>query len=336
MIKYRMIEQFLEKYSLRGNWIDLAFLILILYFILTQKGFINTFLEVVAFVFSLIFSYKFYAFFAKLLILNFSFPKGIAQASGFFIAWFIAEIIFSVISLRLLAKLLEKFQKHPLNISLGVLAAVVQAATIFLFFVSLVFAFPVRGQVKQALLDSRSGPFFVNLSRSTEKYIKNIFGGAVNETLNFLTIKPQSNESVDLGIKPTEKQLSFDTESEVTMFNSVNRERIQRGLNPLTFDYQIRDVAREYAMEMFVNGFFSHNSEVDGSTPADRADRKEISYTVIGENLAFAPDVYIAHSGLMNSEGHRANILSEEFGKVGIGVVDGGIYGKMFVQEFTN
>ena len=331
-----MVRQFLEKYSLRGNWIDLAFIILILYFILTQKGFINTFLEAVAFIFSLIFSYRFYAFFGSLLVLNFSFPKGIAQASGFFIAWFLAEIIFSVIALPFSARLFARFQKHPLNISLGFIAAIIQAATIFLFFVSLVFAFPVRGQIKQALLDSRSGPFFVNISRSTEKYIKNIFGEAVNETLNFLTIKPQSNERVDLGIKPQEKQLSYDTESEVTMFSSVNKEREKRGVKALTFDYQIRDVARDYALEMFKNGFFSHVSVVDGSSPADRADRADISYLVIGENLAFAPDIYVAHAGLMNSEGHKRNILSEEFGKVGIGVVDGGVYGKMFVQEFTN
>ena len=120
------------------------------------------------------------------------------------------------------------------------------------------------------------------------------------------------------------------------MFTSVNKERKERGVKELTFDYELRDLARDYAMEMFINGFFSHNSEVDGSTPADRADRKNIAYLVIGENLAFAPDFYIAHDGLMNSEGHRRNILSEEFGKVGIGVVDGGVYGRMFVQEFTN
>src|SRR3989344_7724790 len=117
-----MVRQFLEKYSLRGNWIDLAFIILILYFILTQKGFINTFLEAVAFIFSLIFSYRFYAFFGSLLVLNFSFPKGIAQASGFFIAWFLAEIIFSVIAIRFLAKIFDRFQKHKLNISLGFVA----------------------------------------------------------------------------------------------------------------------------------------------------------------------------------------------------------------------
>src|SRR3989344_2936719 len=110
-----MLEQFLEKYSLKGNWIDLAFLILIVYFIFTQKGFINTFLEALAFIFSLFFSYRLYSFFGKLLILNFSFPKGIAQAVGFFIAWFLAEIIFSVIALRFLVKIFDKFQKHQLN-----------------------------------------------------------------------------------------------------------------------------------------------------------------------------------------------------------------------------
>ncbi|OGK08385.1 hypothetical protein A2767_06375 [Candidatus Roizmanbacteria bacterium RIFCSPHIGHO2_01_FULL_35_10] len=331
-----MFEQFIEKYSLRGNWIDLAFIILILYFIITQKGFIHTFLEAVAFIFSLFFSYRLYSFFGKLLILNFSFPKGMAQAVGFFIAWFIAEIIFSVISVRFLSKPLERFQKNKLNKSLGFVAAIIQACTIFLFFTSLVFTFPVRGQIKQALLNSRTAPFFINISRSIEKQIKNVFGEAVGETLNFITIKPHSNETVDLGIKPQEKQLSYDSQSEVQMFTSVNKERKQRGIAELTFDYELRDLARDYSMEMFIHGFFSHNSAVDGSTPADRADRKNIPYLVIGENLAFAPDVYIAHDGLMNSEGHKRNILSAEFGKVGIGVVDGGVYGRMFVQEFTN
>jgi uncharacterized protein YkwD len=40
--------------------------------------------------------------------------------------------------------------------------------------------------------------------------------------------------------------------------------------------------------------------------------------------------------GLLNSPGHRANILNGNFKKVGIGVMDAGVYGKMFVQEFTD
>jgi uncharacterized protein YkwD len=38
----------------------------------------------------------------------------------------------------------------------------------------------------------------------------------------------------------------------------------------------------------------------------------------------------------MNSPGHRANILSANFGRIGIGVIDGGIYGEIFCQEFKD
>ena len=51
--------------------------------------------------------------------------------------------------------------------------------------------------------------------------------------------------------------------------------------------------------------------------------------------MALAPNVDRAHTGLMNSEGHKRNILDPAFGKIGIGVVDGGVYGKMFTQVFT-
>jgi len=38
----------------------------------------------------------------------------------------------------------------------------------------------------------------------------------------------------------------------------------------------------------------------------------------------------------MNSPGHRANILHKDFGRVGIGIMDGGIRGLMVSQEFRN
>jgi uncharacterized protein YkwD len=39
---------------------------------------------------------------------------------------------------------------------------------------------------------------------------------------------------------------------------------------------------------------------------------------------------------LMNSPGHRANILRAEFGRVGIGVIRSQFQGSMFTQDFTN
>jgi uncharacterized protein YkwD len=61
-----------------------------------------------------------------------------------------------------------------------------------------------------------------------------------------------------------------------------------------------------------------------------------IQFVVAGENLAYAPNVDIAQRGLMNSPGHRANILRPEFGHVGIGVIRSAAEGSMFTQDFTN
>lgn len=331
-----MFDSFLKNYSLGGNWVDLVFILLILYFALTSRGLIRTLIDALAFIFSLIFSYKLYSLIGKLLIYNFSVPQGIAFAVGYFAAWFLAEGIFYLLISKIPKVWIAKFNDNPLNGILGAIAGAFQAGIIFLFIVSLIFAFPVRPQIKEAIMTSRTGPVFIDLSQTFEKQLKSVFGQAISETLNFLTIKPESGEVVDLGVRPKESQLSYDSNSESTMYSLLNQEREKAGEKTLVFDEDLNKLARDYAMEMFKNGFFAHVSSVDGSTPADRANRHNIFYTVIGENLAFAPDVYIAHQGLMNSQGHRENILAPDFGKVGIGILDGGIYGKIFVQEFTN
>ncbi len=319
-----------------GNWVDLIFFALLAYFALTNNGFVRTLIEVLGFLFSLTVSYKLYGILAKFFLVNFSIPKGFSSVLGFFSAWFISEMLFFFVVYRLLKNHLAKITKHPADIILGFLMGALQSMVIFLFFISLVFALPVRGQIKKDVLDSKSGPFFVNLSQRFEAGLKQIFGQAANETLNFLTVKPESTSSIDLGFKLDQEKVVYDASSEKTMFNLLNQERQKVGVNQLLFDEALQSVARSYAAEMFVNGFFSHTSQVDSSDAAERAQRAGVSYFALGENLAFAPDVYIAHQGLINSEGHRRNILSPEYGKVGLGVVDGGIYGKMFVQLFSD
>ena len=61
-----------------------------------------------------------------------------------------------------------------------------------------------------------------------------------------------------------------------------------------------------------------------------------IKFGAAGENIAYASTLELAHNGLMRSPGHRANILSDDFKRIGIGVMDGGIYGKMFGQDFLD
>ena len=98
---------------------------------------------------------------------------------------------------------------------------------------------------------------------------------------------------------------------------------------------QLTKIARDYATQMFAQGFFAHN-DLSGKTPMERFVETKISFQAMGENLALAPNVQTAHEGLMNSPEHKENILSPDYTRVGIGVMDGRYYGKMFVQEFAD
>jgi uncharacterized protein YkwD len=305
-------------------------------FMLTSKGILSTLLEMFSFLASLLFAYRFFNLFGMLLQTYLHIPKGISDAVGFFLAWMIIESILYMMIYFFSRKYLLHVHLNKWNQRLGFIAAVFQGCLIFLFIISLVFALPVKGAIKNDILKSNVGPFFVDISQTIQSKTKNVFGGAVTEALNFMTIKPESNERVEFDFKLDPSQLSNDPDSEKQMFELINKERTKRGLKALKFDPELQELARSYGREMFIGGFFSHVSQKDGSTPGDRAQRAGIDYEVLGENLAFAPDVYIAHQGLMNSEGHRANILGEDYGKVGVGVIDGGVYGKMFVQEFSN
>ena len=190
-------------------------------------------------------------------------------------------------------------------------------------------------RVKKDIISAKIGNVLVSKTQRVERQLNIIFGQAVNETLTFLTVNPnlQSNDKVELHF--TQNDVKINEQAEIAMFDMVNKEREKNGLSRLILSTQLRGLARSYAAEMFAKGFFSHYSP-DGLSPFDRMEKANIIFNAAGENLALAPNVELAHQGLMNSPGHKANILSPDFKKVGIGVIDGGIYGEMFVQEFTD
>ena len=86
---------------------------------------------------------------------------------------------------------------------------------------------------------------------------------------------------------------------------------------------------------MFRLGYFAHDSPISGS-PFDRLGGDGIRYLAAGENLAYAPTVEAAHRGLMNGAQRPRNILDPQFRRIGIGVQQSGLWGRMFAQDFTS
>lgn len=124
-----------------------------------------------------------------------------------------------------------------------------------------------------------------------------------------------------------EKALARGLERQI--FDLTNALRRREGLGVLRWHEAAAGVARGHSQDMLENNFFAHDSPARG-TLVERFKRAGISYRAVGENLAYGyGDAPSAHEGWMNSAGHRANILEEDWTHLGVGVA-----GQYFTQNF--
>jgi uncharacterized protein YkwD len=107
---------------------------------------------------------------------------------------------------------------------------------------------------------------------------------------------------------------------EYQLFDLTNASRQNHDLPILTWNDHVRETAREHSLDMAENQYFDHTN-LQGQSPFDRMKEDNIRFITAGENLAYGQFSSIfAHEGLMNSLGHRKNILQESYDYLGIGV----------------
>ncbi len=323
------------------NFLDFIILCIILFYVHEgyTLGFTLATLDLVSFIISFVAALQLYKHVAWILTTFFALPIGIANALGFFVLALVSEVVLTILvrrGIRYLPGLpRNKFTDglKGANHWLGIVPGLISAFIILSFLLSVIVTFPSSPIIKNAVEESGVASKLVANTSLFEKKLDDLFGGALNDSLNFLTVEPESDKTVTLHFQV--KDGTYDERAEQDMFKMVNTERAKAGLELVSFDNDLRTVARDHSNDMFTRGYFSHQS-LDGRTPFDRMGDADIAFGYAGENLALAPSTTLAMQGLMNSPGHRANILSPNFKKIGIGVVDGGIYGKMYSQEFTD
>ncbi len=116
--------------------------------------------------------------------------------------------------------------------------------------------------------------------------------------------------------------LTRPDEAEQRLLGLVNRDRQAANLPALQWDERVAAVARAHSEEMRRTKNVAHISPTTGSA-ADRIRAAQIKSAVVLENVARAYGIGEAHQGLMNSPGHRANVLSAAATHVGVGVIFG-------------
>jgi uncharacterized YkwD family protein len=144
---------------------------------------------------------------------------------------------------------------------------------------------------------------------------------------------PTPTPSTPSPTTPTDKYSYAITSDEQQMIDLINSERSKNGLSSLKPDMSLMKVARIKAEDLSINQYFAHESPKYGS-PFNMMKTFGITYRSAGENIAGNSTVSAAHTALMNSPGHRANILKTNFNTIGIGIYKDSRYGKVFAQMF--
>lgn len=137
---------------------------------------------------------------------------------------------------------------------------------------------------------------------------------------------PANNQEVketDQNIEETTDKSNNDLHPfEQKVIELTNNERTKHGLQPLQHDRDLSVVSKDKSKDMLNNQYFAHDSPTYGS-PFDMMQAYGVDYRTAGENIAkgqrSAEEVVTAW---MNSPGHRANILSNDFTHIGVGYIE--------------
>jgi uncharacterized protein YkwD len=222
----------------------------------------------------------------------------------------------------------KKTHQHWLNKSPGVLMGAftgVLLSAISYHIISTSFWKEGKDEMKTSTLASVYREYFGN---NAEEFVNNKLASAESlQVAGAATIAERESFQTTF--------FSPDVIKVVELLHLVNEERKLMGLQALQLDEELSSAAAIHGADMFVRGYFAHNTP-EGKDPFQRLDSLHIIYKVAGENLAYSYSVVRAHAALMQSPGHRANILNPRFSKIGISVLDGGGKGLMVVQEFKN
>ena len=298
-----------------------------------RRGFVFAALDLLTLAASLAAAFVGYAYVTEL-VASMAPALGIWIAPLSFVAIFLlVHWILGLLVLGLTLKLPKQLHRNLANRLLGIAPGVVNGGVHAVVAAVLLLTLPLGARINSWAHDSKLANRFATPAEWVEVRLGPVFEPALQQLARMMTVQPDSREVVPLRFQVAKAEPRPDLE--LQMLELVNAERRAAGLNPVKPDPILTTVARAHSNDMFSRGYFSHYTP-EGKDLGDRLQQARIGYLSAGENLALAPTLYTAHKGLMHSPGHRANILRPQFGRLGIGILDGGKHGLMVTQAFRN
>jgi uncharacterized protein YkwD len=316
------------------NYIDILLLAIVAFLIWAacQRGFILSALMLFTWIGSLLMSFIAYAPISAGLQKLMPSLSYWAEPLSFIIALIVSRILLDRLASEIVKRVPAKTHHHILNKISGIIPGTINGL-IWSALVATMFLLMPLTKISKETHESKFSDVLISKVGWLQSELSPVFSGILNRIAQKTTIESSKAESVKLPFKSENAKARPDLAAEMLVL--VNEERTKRGLNVLRADPELASVSLQHSADMLARGYFSHYTP-DGLSPFDRIKRSKIRFVTAGENLALAPTLAQAHTGLMNSPGHRANILNTGFGRVGIGILDAGIYGLMITQNFRN
>jgi uncharacterized protein YkwD len=316
------------------NWVDLILILIVLLAVIAgwYRGFISSMLSLVVWAGSFISAYLFYPYVASFIDKLFDAGPWLL-AIAFLLTAIVAGTLLSIVAGYISRSVPIQVHQNGANKVMGIIPGAITGYLYAVIFSAIFLSLPIRDGITEKVRNSELGVQLAMQSEWANRKLAPVFDEAIRQTINSLTVQPNSDEKINLTFKIN--NATPKPNYEAMMLQMINEERQKHGLKLLQADPEMLQVARAHSQDMFAKGYFAHD-DLEGKDPFDRMKAANISFATAGENLALAQTVEIAHVNLMNSPGHRANILNPSFGRVGIGILDGGFYGLMISQEFRD
>jgi uncharacterized protein YkwD len=313
------------------NGIDLLLIIIFLMSVWSgyQYGFLRGMLDLVVWIGSLLIALFTYQYITGW----FNGLGAWAMPVAFIIVLIFSRLVLSALTGKIIAQTNKKDHQHTSNKIAGIVPGAFNGFVWATVIAALLLAVPLSDSLTKNTRNSLIANRLTVYVEWLDARLSPVFDEAISKTINRLTVSPESEKTVKLPFTVTNAEPRPDLETQ--MLEMVNEERKKEGLHPLKADNEMRIVARKHSDDMFQRGYFSHLTP-EGKTPSARMRADNVKFFSSGENLALGQTLTICHNSLMNSPGHRANILHPAYGRLGIGILDGGMRGLMVTQNFRN
>ncbi|OGY22635.1 MAG: hypothetical protein A2126_00420 [Candidatus Woykebacteria bacterium GWB1_45_5] len=317
------------------NWFDVVVIIFLLSYsaLVLRRGFLVNLFEFVGFAFSVALTMTSFPLLASVLGII-RLPATAANTLSFIVLWVLYETLAIIVLRHFFRELPMKMILSRFNRYLGIGPAIATALIIIIFISSLLIVLPTNSAVKSSVTQSQTLGRILPFTTRLNEPLTVAFSQSVAESITLLSTR-ELGEKEFVKLHFPKLSLIPDVESEGQTVEMLNKTRLRQGLPALIADRQLAKVAQDHSYDMFERGYFGH-TDPDKKDPRARMIAAGIYFTIVAENLSYAPDALTAHISFLRSPAHLKNIVDPKFKRVGVGVADAGRYGKMFTQLFTD